>query len=1050
MKTDSHPNDSLLQQKNKLLPLIALFDSEFSLDWLVELTGMKASLILAVMEEEVQKQVLVKKEPAVYIFRNIKKQDEWRHELSDDERTRYHRSIATILVRELPDDDSKALSIAHHLLRISNDWRGCQWLVRAGDIYMSSFSADKAIACFEKVLNDLSGQRGSNEDWLFVRAVIGHSNAALGRTDASKSISRLREAGKRAKKLKKPSYGALLEMHIAKYEQLGFFLDRALRRFERALSRMERLDDPELAAATTSFSAYFLFWQGRFGDVVEIYEKSVPDVEKYPIGPFSIIAALMVGHSYAMVGRITQGLGLLDTIHRYCFQKGDRYLTAYAGSVMAMVMLSINRVEDAFRYLKSSLKDAEETRNYGVEVGVALLLALVHYTQGDTIQTVEYLQKFLQHRREVSLHSLLPYYVTEICWSIETKQLQPVQGLSLQQEIDQGLKARNIFIKGIAYRYKALLGKSKGFSDREIIQLFALSIKLIKESGNQIELAKTYLELSRYYSSTRKNKKAEETIQIVSKILSSANIEMVPDDLRALVQDRNFEGAILAEILHLTEEMASRKENKRLLQQIVATVNRLTGAERGALLLVDEGTHPLTLQLRASKGLTLEQIYHESFAHAREIIGEVAKSHKGRIFKPGAGEDSGSLPEGDIGSSICVPVMMDEKIIGVLYHDNRLLNNAFKESDLALITYFAALVSLDLDGASAHQEIQRLRQKDEDRETTYDGTRAQTDRFEGIVGGSPSIQHILDQIARVARTDTTILILGETGVGKNLVAEAIHHQSLRRDGPFITVQCSALTESLITSELFGHEKGAFTGATSRYIGRFEMAHGGTLFLDEIGDLSLEVQARLLRVLQSKEFERVGGGKDLLTSDFRLIAATNRDLEQEVQAKRFREDLYYRIRVFPLYIPPLRERKEDIPLLVHHFLSVYNAKQGTKFQKIRQTVMERLIHHNWPGNIRELENVIQRGVISSHGNIFQLPAPDISQPGTTGSKAFVTLKQNERQHIMEALHISGWKIHGPGGAAEILDINSFTLVSRMKKLGINKPSRRNKPRLDRIS
>jgi formate hydrogenlyase transcriptional activator len=1043
VKTDSHPSDFLLQQKNKLLPLIALFDGEFSLDWLVELTGMKASLILSVMEEEVQKQVLVKKEPAVYIFKNIRKRDEWHHELSDDEKTRYHRSIATILVRELPDDDSKALSIANHLLQVSNDWRGCQWLVRAGDIYMSAFSADRAIDCFERVLNDLSGQRGNNEDWLFVRAAIGHSNAALGRTDASKSISRLRDAGKRAKRLKKPSYEALIEMHIAKYEQIGSFLDTALRRFERALSRMEKFDDPDLAAATTSFSAYFLFWQGRFRDVVEIYEKSVPDVEKYPIGPFSIIAALMVGHSYAMVGRITQGLGLLDTIHRYCLQKGDRYLTAYAGSIIAMVMLSINRVEDAFRYLKSSLRDAEETRNYGVEVGVTLLLALVHYLQSDSIGAIEYLHKFLQHRREAPLHSLLPYYVAEICWAVETEQLQPVQGILLEQEIDQGLTARNIFIKGIAHRSKALLGKSKGWPDQEIVRHFAPSIKLLKESGNQIELAKTYSELSRHYSSTGKKKKAEETMQTVSKILSSANIEMVPDDLRGLVQDRNFESTILAEIMRLKEEMASRKENKKLLQQIVATVNRLTGAERGALLLVDEGTHPLTLQLRASKGLTLEQINHESFAHPREIIGEVVKSHEGRIFRPGAGENGGSLPEGDIGSSICVPVMMDEKIIGVLYHDNRLLNNAFKESDLSLVAYFAALASLDLDGANARQEIQKLHQKDEEREVVYDGIRTQTNRFEGIIGGSPAIQHILDQITQVAKTDTTVLILGETGVGKNLVSEAIHHQSFRCKGPFITVQCSALTESLITSELFGHEKGAFTGATSRYIGRFEMAHGGTLFLDEIGDLSLEVQARLLRVLQSKEFERVGGGKDLLTSDFRLIAATNRDLERDVQAKRFREDLYYRIKVFPLYIPPLRERKEDIPLLIHHFLGAYNTKQGTKFQKIRQVVMEELVHHDWPGNIRELENVIQRGVISSRGNIFQLPAPDVSQSRNTMSNTFVTLKENERQHILEALQASGWKIHGPGGAAEILDINSFTLVSRMKKLGINKSSRRNK-------
>jgi len=283
-----------------------------------------------------------------------------------------------------------------------------------------------------------------------------------------------------------------------------------------------------------------------------------------------------------------------------------------------------------------------------------------------------------------------------------------------------------------------------------------------------------------------------------------------------------------------------------------------------------------------------------------------------------------------------------------------------------------------------------------------------------------------------------VLILGETGVGKNLVAEAIHHQSLRRNGPFITVQCSALTESLITSELFGHEKGAFTGATTRYIGRFEMANGGTLFLDEIGDLSLEVQARLLRVLQTKEFERVGGGKDLLTSDFRLIAATNRDLEEEVRAKRFREDLFYRINVFPLYMPPLRERKEDIPLLVRHFIDNHNRKEGTNFEKITQAIMDKLIHHDWPGNIRELQNVIQRGIVSSHGNTFQLPVSGIAQSKNLQSQhTFTSIRDNERQHILDALRTSGGKVHGPGGAAEILDINPFTLTARMKKLGINK-------------
>jgi tetratricopeptide (TPR) repeat protein len=541
---------------------------------------MKASLILSVMEEEVQKQALIRKEPAVYIFKNIKKRDEWRQRLSYDERSLYHKNITAIFVRELPDDDSKSLSIAYHLLQIPNDWRGCQWLVRAGDIYVRSFSAEKAIVCYEKVLNDLSVQRGDTEDWLFVKAAIGHSNVSLSRINAQKAISQLQEARRRAQRLNKPSYEALLEMHIAKYERLGSELDNALKRFKRALTRMEKLNDPEMADATTSFTAYFLFWQGRFKDVVNIYEQSVPDIEKYPIGPFSIIAALMVGLSYVMVGRITQGLGLLDTIHRYCLQKGDRYLTAYAGSVLAMAMLSINRVEDALRYLKSSIKDAEESLNYRVEVDVALLLAIVHYVQGDVTQSIDYLQRFLKHGRETSLNSLLPYYMLQVCWAIETKQLYPVQGFSLEQEIDRVIKARNIFIRGIAHRYQALLGKSQGIPDKEITRLFTLAIRLIKECGNQIELARTHLEMARHYSTTKKNRKAKETMQVVSKILSSANIEMIPDDLRTLVEDHNFESTILAEILHLTKEMASRKENKKLLQQIVAAVNRLTGAER--------------------------------------------------------------------------------------------------------------------------------------------------------------------------------------------------------------------------------------------------------------------------------------------------------------------------------------------------------------------------------------------------------------------------------------------------------------------------------------
>lgn len=298
---------------------------------------------------------------------------------------------------------------------------------------------------------------------------------------------------------------------------------------------------------------------------------------------------------------------------------------------------------------------------------------------------------------------------------------------------------------------------------------------------------------------------------------------------------------------------------------------------------------------------------------------------------------------------------------------------------------------------------------------------------------------VLAQVEQVASTDTTVLILGETGVGKELVARAIHHRSARGDKPFIRVDCSILPESLVPSELFGHEKGAFTGAIRRRIGRFELADGGTIFLDEVGNLSAEVQVRLLRVLQTKEFERVGGS-ETFHSDFRLIAATNRKLDEEVQEGRYRADLYYRINVFPIYVPPLRGRKEDIPLLFYYFLRIYSKKMGKNIEKIAKTEMNKLVEYSWPGNVRELANIVERGTILSQGPYFKVPELIVENLRFAEREVNHTLRDNERLYIMGALQKTGWRVRGAGGAAELLGIHPSTLESRMKKLGLQRPPR----------
>jgi PAS domain S-box-containing protein len=310
--------------------------------------------------------------------------------------------------------------------------------------------------------------------------------------------------------------------------------------------------------------------------------------------------------------------------------------------------------------------------------------------------------------------------------------------------------------------------------------------------------------------------------------------------------------------------------------------------------------------------------------------------------------------------------------------------------------------------------------------------------FEEIIGRAPALTAVLDAVRRVAPTDATVLITGETGTGKELIARALHSASRRKDRPLIKLNCAALPAGLVESELFGHEKGAFTGALARRLGRFELAHGGTLFLDEVGELPPEAQAKLLRVLQERELERVGGSAPIKV-DVRVLAATNRDLLALVRQKAFREDLYYRLNVFPVRLPPLRERREDVPLLTHFLVNRFAARVGRRLDTVGADTLRRLAAYPWPGNVRELENVLERAVILSSGPVLEVPADVLGTPAAPQAPTRpATLEALERARIVEALGQAGWVIDGPRGAAAALGLHPNTLRSRLKKLGITRP------------
>jgi formate hydrogenlyase transcriptional activator len=384
-----------------------------------------------------------------------------------------------------------------------------------------------------------------------------------------------------------------------------------------------------------------------------------------------------------------------------------------------------------------------------------------------------------------------------------------------------------------------------------------------------------------------------------------------------------------------------------------------------------------------------------------------------------------------------LPLIGRDRVVGVLMLARR-SGNVFANDDVSLLEQVAHQVAIAVENTLDYEKATKDRAKEtEQRLYLEEEVRAE---FGAIIGNSPALKTALDFVSVVAPTDSGVLLLGETGTGKELIARAIHNLSRRRARAFVKLNCAAIPLGLLESELFGHEKGAFTGAIAQKTGRFELANDGTLFLDEVGDIPLELQAKLLRVLQEQEFERLGSNRTHKV-DVRVIAATHRDLASMVKQLTFREDLYYRLKVFPIQIPPLRHRADDIPQLVRHFVSIHAKRMNKNIDQIPTETMESLLRYRWPGNIRELQNFVERAVILSPHSVLRAPVGELEpfQPRQERSVSISGLAEVEREHIVRALEASNWVVSGPNGAAERLGMKRTSLVYRMHKLGIKRRS-----------
>jgi formate hydrogenlyase transcriptional activator len=516
-------------------------------------------------------------------------------------------------------------------------------------------------------------------------------------------------------------------------------------------------------------------------------------------------------------------------------------------------------------------------------------------------------------------------------------------------------------------------------------------------------------------------------------------------------------------LLEINNVLITSREVPELFRGIVKTLERVIHHDYTSLALLDSQTGLLkihALDFPGNQNLFKQEITvpRDTSPSGQAIATGQPFLARGTEIDRYQNEIIRVLRTSGVQSICCVPLITHGQAFGTLNVASRRLD-AFSPQDVELLQQVASQIAIAVENALAFKEIEALKNKLAEEKLYLEEEIRSEFNFEEIIGESPALKHALAQVELAAPAGTTVLLLGETGTGKELFARAIHNLSPRHDRTFVKVNCAAIPSGLLESELFGHERGAFTGAINQKIGRFELADRGTLFLDEVGDLPLELQPKLLRVLQEQEFERLGGNRTHRV-DVRVVAATNQDLAKLVSERAFRSDLFYRLNVFPIQIPALRERAEDLPLLVRYFVQRFSRQLNKGVEYIPAEAMDALTHYSWPGNVRELENLIERAVLLSPGKELRIPFAELKSPSISGAapaadpsssltsltsstslnstSPISTLEEAERQHILRALKQTQWRIAGPKGAAVLLDIKRTTLQARMRKLGIRRP------------
>jgi transcriptional regulator with GAF, ATPase, and Fis domain len=880
------------------------------------------------------------------------------------------------------------------------------------------------------MLNRLSLQTSNPEgDTLFVKASLEFSDLsfALGK-GFNDSMSFLKRAREMAQLMADRRSRCIINLHLGRLFYFAEQRAEAMRVFGEGMREAESLGDEDILSRAAEFIGLYYFIQGIFPEAKSRFEAAARSFEsgstaqaaRNPSGP------MWLSYCYAFMGHFHEAIGTLDYYRRLAIDRSELPLAITFRAVLAIILAMIKNVKEATFHATGALQEATVQQN-----------ALAMYFAKGAFVYLLFLEGRLKEASDLSLQNtsegassgLIRQYASPMVLEIHHEFVRRENNYPFDylQELDRIMREPNIHLRGVALRLKAIDGVK---DQNNLIEAdLKASEDYLTQSGDPVQLAKTWIEMARLSLRRGDKEKARLLAQKAWKGFSGYGDVFYPDDLRHLLAIKHdlstapgLPDGGLESFIDMIQQLTPSMDLDELLSRTVAATNRILGAERGCFFWAGGNGSKKKPEPRGLCNLSQADIEADGFKSNLSLVLKAFRENKPQLIRP---EVSDQWPSGSK-AILCIPIMVQGRISSVLYHDNSYVRDCFdnfsEEQMLRIAQYLAKYIE------NIFQFSRRMEQKALDNQNQL-----QQSDLDKIIAESPVMLQIILQADRIAISESTVLILGQTGVGKELMARRIHHKSSRHKHPYVIVDMTAIPENLFESELFGHEKGAFTGADRQRLGRVELAHHGTLFIDEIGETPKSVQAKLLRALEEKTIFRVGGNKPI-SSDFRLIAATNRDLAAEVAAGNFREDLYYRLNVLPLTMPPLRERKEDIVLLAQYYLNRFSVKYINRIIELTAEDEEKLIAYHWPGNVRELKNVIERAVLLWNGDGLNLNLPHHALSAVNDLFLDVpTLDDMQRRYIRRVLEMTGGKIGGPNGAAQILGMKRTSLNNRLKKL-----------------